>query len=76
MDYGELDAVITDLGEAITLAGTLSGQLTDAIILTDVGTISTLQTKIDDLKVLLETAKTAAEGAKGTMQGIETEVKG
>ncbi len=76
MDYGELDAVITDLGEAITLAGTLSGQLTDAILQTSVGSISTLQTKIDDLKALLEAAKTAAEGIKGTMQGIETEVKG
>lgn len=76
MDYSELDSVVTDLTEAIALAESLSGQLTDAILQTSVGDIATLQEKIDTLKGALETAQTAASGLKGTMQGIENEVKG
>ena len=76
MDYGELDALVTDLGEAITLAEKLSGQLTDSILQTDVGTIATLQVKIDELKAALDAAKATTDGLKATMQGIETDVKG
>ena len=76
MDYSELDSVVTDLTDAIALAESLSGQLTDAILQTSVGEIATLQEKIDTLKSALETAQTAASGLKGTMQGIESEVKG
>ena len=75
MDYSELDSLVTDLGDAITLAEKLSGQLTDAILLTSVGTIATLQEKIDNLKTALDAAKTTADGLKATMQGIENEVK-
>ena len=76
MDYSELDSVVTDLTDAIALAESLSGQLTDAILQTSVGSIATLQEKIDTLKSALEAAQTAASGLKGTMQGIENEVKG
>ncbi len=76
MDYSELDSLITELGEAITLAEKLSGQLTDSILQTDVGTIATLQEKINKLKAALETAKGTTDGLKTTMQGIENEVKG
>ena len=75
MDYSELDSLVADLGEAIALAEKLSGQLTDSILLTSVGTIATLQEKIDNLKTALDAAKTTADGLKATMQGIENEVK-
>ncbi len=76
MDYSELDSLITELGEAITLAEKLSGQLTDSILQTDVGTIATLQEKINKLKAALETAKGTTDGLNTTMQGKENEVKG
>lgn len=76
MDYSELDALVTELGDAITKAETLSGQLTDSILQTSVGTIATLQEKIDNLKTALDSAKTTADGLKATMQAIETDVKG
>ena len=76
MDYSKAEATVTNIQEAIELSDKLIGELTEAILQTSVGSITTLQEKITQLKSTLEAAKTTIEGLIPTMKSIESDVKG
>ena len=76
MSYAEAEQAVTDIEAAIELAANLESQLTDAILETDVGTITTLQEKITQLKATLEAAKETINSTVEAMKSIESSVKG
>jgi len=76
MDYSKAEATVTNIQEAIELSDKLIGELTEAILQTSVGSITTLQEKITQLKSTLDAAKTTIEGLIPTMKSIESDVKG
>ena len=76
MSYAEAEQAVTDIEAAIELAANLESQLTDAILETDVGTITTLQEKITQLKATLEAAKDTINSTVEAMKSIESSVKG
>ena len=76
MNYGNAEQAVAKIKEAIEICNKLIEKLTEEILQTSVGSITTLQEKITKLKTTLEAAQTDIESTVTAMKGIESDVKG
>ncbi len=76
MDYGKAESAKAKIQEAVEICEKLIAELTEAILQTSVGSITTLQEKITQLKATLEAAEKTIEDQIKAMQDIEKDVKG
>ena len=75
MDYSKAEATIKNIEEAIEICEKLIAELTEDILQTSVGTITTLQEKIVNLKSTLEAAKSDIKSLVENMMNTESTVK-